>query len=93
MTRRGTSNGNARGSSTDRRARRRWLLRTWRANKPGFVRCYRCGALLDESTVTVDRIIPGCLGGRYVRTNIRPACSGCNSETGGQLARRSGGAK
>lgn len=38
--------------------------------------------------LTIDRIIPGCQGGRYVRTNIRPACGGCNSETGGALARR-----
>jgi 5-methylcytosine-specific restriction endonuclease McrA len=48
-------------------------------------RCYRCGQLLVMSTVTVDRIIPGCKGGTYRRDNIRPACSGCNSETGGKL--------
>lgn len=51
-------------------------------------RCYRCGALLTLDTVTVDRIVPGCNGGRYVRNNIRPACGGCNSETGARLARR-----
>lgn len=58
-------------------------------------RCYRCGALLHEGTVTADRIKPGCKGGTYStpkqdtrtgRTNIRPACGGCNSETGGALA-------
>lgn len=48
-------------------------------------RCYRCGRLLSVDTVTVDRIIPGCLGGTYRRNNIRPACSGCNSSTGGRL--------
>lgn len=36
--------------------------------------------------LTVDRIIPGCKGGTYRRDNIRPACGGCNSETGGALA-------
>ena len=51
-------------------------------------RCYRCGDLLHDETVTVDRIVPGCHGGRYVRTNIRPACGMCNSETGGPLRRR-----
>lgn len=51
-------------------------------------RCYRCALLLTVDTVTVDRIIPGCQGGRYVRNNIRPACGPCNSETGGALARR-----
>lgn len=50
-------------------------------------RCYRCGDLLTEDTVTVDRIIPGCKGGTYRRDNIRPACGPCNSETGGGLRR------
>jgi hypothetical protein len=48
-------------------------------------RCYRCGTLLTVETVTVDRIIPGAAGGTYRRTNIRPACGRCNSETGGAL--------
>lgn len=55
-------------------------------------RCYRCGALLTVETVTVDRIVPGCQGGRYVRGNIRPACGPCNSETGGALRRTKGSA-
>jgi hypothetical protein len=46
-------------------------------------RCYRCGKLCTVDTVTVDRIVPGCQGGTYRRNNIRPACSKCNSETGG----------
>lgn len=105
---RGTSNGNARGSSETRRRRRAWLVETFRSDRdvieiqlfhgPFLVpvlagtegsqptcRCYRCGALLTESTVTVDRIVPGCRGGTYRRTNIRPACGPCNSETGGPL--------
>lgn len=47
-------------------------------------RCYRCGTLLTVDTVTADRIKPGCQGGTYRRENIRPACSDCNSKTGGQ---------
>lgn len=50
-------------------------------------RCYRCGDLLWFGTLTVDRIVPECKGGTYRRTNIRPACSDCNSETGGAMAR------
>lgn len=81
---RGTTNRNARGSSYDRAARRRWLVATFQADRgPRWCRCYRCGTLLTERSVTVDRIVPGCRGGRYVRSNIRPACSTCNSETGG----------
>ncbi|GAA4680285.1 HNH endonuclease signature motif containing protein [Nocardioides nanhaiensis] len=45
-------------------------------------RCFRCGDLLTVATVTVDRIVPGCQGGTYRRTNIRPACSKCNTDLG-----------
>lgn len=88
---RGTSNKNNRGSSYDVRARKYWLLTVWEAVDesgplPGVTRCYRCGDLLDFFTVTVDRIIPECLGGTYRRGNIRPACGKCNSETGAALA-------
>lgn len=103
---RGTTNGNARGSSEGRRRRRAWLMVVWASDAPGFVRCYRCGCHLfnpddwpthlqvrvDLETVaeplTVDRIIPGCQGGTYRRTNIRPACGACNSETGGSVRRK-----
>jgi hypothetical protein len=44
--------------------------------------------LMGAQALTVDRIIPGCQGGTYRRNNIRPACGGCNSETGGALASR-----
>jgi hypothetical protein len=85
-THRGTSNRNARGSSYDRRARRAFLLATF--GDGDTCPCYRCGATLDDSTITVDRIVPGRDGGTYRRGNIRPACGPCNSETGGALARR-----
>lgn len=94
---RGTTNGNSRGSSEDRRRRRAFLVDTfgWRLpNGLGLVCCYLCHVVLLEhedpeapgQSVTVDRITPGCDGGTYERTNIRPACGGCNSETGGKLA-------
>jgi hypothetical protein len=112
--RRGTSNGNARGGSEDRRRRREWLVATYRADVdvvllPGqygeldtvlvtvpvgtegalaACRCYRCGQLLTTETVTVDRIRPGCQGGTYARTNIRPACGRCNSSTGATTRRK-----
>lgn len=144
ITRRGTSNGNDRGNSKARRARREWLIETYAADvdvlrvtrywtagynaddvdvflrplQPGedglvldalrqayleewrddhhlvaptltehlaACRCYRCGTLLTVDSVTVDRIVPGCKGGTYRRSNIRPACGHCNSETGGHL--------
>lgn len=88
-SRRGTSNSNARGSSYDRAARRKYLVVTYESDLgAGTCRCYRCGIFLTEDEVTVDRIVPGCLGGRYTRANIRPACGQCNSETGAKLAQR-----
>jgi hypothetical protein len=104
--RRGTTNGNARGGSDERRRRRAWLVETYRANEDVHVielyhgsivvgvnlgdgvpacRCYRCGVLLTEDTLTVDRIKPGCQGGTYVRSNIRPSCQPCASLTGAVL--------
>ena len=48
-------------------------------------RCYRCGDLLTVDTVSADRIVPGCEGGKYVKGNIRPACMPCQMSTGGVL--------
>lgn len=112
VARRGTTNGNARGGSDERRRRRAWLVETYRADRDVIViknlyhgplvvdvergtenaepacRCYRCGVLLTTETVTVDRIVPGCQGGTYRRTNIRPACGTCNSSTGATVRRK-----
>jgi len=48
-------------------------------------RCFRCGRLLIDATLTADRIKPGVEGGSYCRENIRPACGPCNSSTGSKL--------
>lgn len=111
--RRGTTNANVRGNSADRRRRREWLVREWRANvdllridlagghwievplgegEPAC-RCYRCGGLLTADTVSPDRIDLGCDGGRYTRDNIRPACEGCQSHTGGKVGAQRKAAK
>lgn len=90
MTKRGTSNGNQTGSAKNRAVRRKWLLETFGdgviascalANGPW------CLGTVDSATLTVDRIVPGCKGGRYIRGNIRPACGPCNSRHGGSLRR------
>lgn len=132
---RGSSNGNQRGGSEQRRARRAWLLEAYAADEqlvkvtylpieqgavdympvhiagaigliavqdglpifpPDVVmvelvptaRCYRCGILLHDGTITVDRIIPGAHGGTYRRNNIRPACAKDNSSTGAPIRRK-----
>jgi 5-methylcytosine-specific restriction endonuclease McrA len=88
-TRRGTTNTNARGNTRDRAARKLWLLKSYASDlwPSSRCRCYRCGEALTMDEITVDRIIPGARGGTYRRNNIRPACSRCNSETGGAVRR------
>ena len=87
MSARGTSNTNDRGSSAQRRARKRWLL----SEAAGFggdgttVRCYRCPAVLTYDSLTVDRRLPAILGGTYARPNCRPCCLRCNAVTGVEL--------
>jgi len=85
---RGTSNTNARGSSEDRRRRRRFLLETFGDGTTALCSFENCTELLTEETITVDRIIPGCEGGRYTRGNIRPMCGFHNQSTGGVLGNK-----
>jgi len=84
----GRSNRNERGSSYDRRARRKWLV----SAAAGFggdgtkVPCWECGAMLTEDNVIADRLVPGHLGGTYRRSNIRgPHCTGCSCRQGAAL--------
>jgi len=60
-------------------------LEEWGWTKYHLCRCYRCGKLLDVNSVSPDKIKPQALGGTYRRENIRPACDGCQSLTGGIL--------
>ena len=84
----GRTNRNERGSSYDRRARRRWLV----SAEAGFggdgvkVPCWECGAMLTEDNVTPDRIVPGSEGGTYRRSNIRgPHCTTCSCRQGARM--------
>ena len=84
MTRRGTTNRNARGNSRDRRIRRTWLLVEFGDGVKAP--CSFCGIMLTFETITADRHpIPGIQGGTYRRGNIRPSCGTCNSADGGRL--------
>lgn len=93
MPRRGTSNSNVRGSVHSRRARRAWLVEQHGWPELGLVCCFRCGVPLLQDpdpeapgqSVSVDRILPGVLGGTYGRDNIRPCCEPCNTEMGSAL--------
>lgn len=82
MTRAG---GERRGNSYDRKRRREWLLRTFDPDLgEGVARCHlkisdRCHTIVDDKTMSVDRIDPA---GTYARTNVRPACVPCQNKQG-----------
>lgn len=82
-------NGNQRGSAAERRRRRQWLLDVFGDGVEAMC-CLevsdRCEMLLTLDTLTVDRIVPGCEGGRYVRGNIQPACKPCQDSQGGRVS-------
>jgi hypothetical protein len=82
---RGTTNKYHSGNATDRRVRKQWLLEQFGDGQ--LVACYlqislNCALVLDEQTLTVDRVLPGMNGGRYVRGTILPACGPCTSMEG-----------
>lgn len=70
--------GELRGNSYDRRRRKVWLLKTFGTGRSCL--CHWCRKRLRFETLTVDRLVPGEAGGRYVRRNIVPACLKCNRE-------------
>jgi hypothetical protein len=85
MRSRGTSNANQRGNSRDRARRRRWLVEHYGDGE--LVACFlqisrHCLYVLDEHTVSADRIDPG---GSYRRSNIQPACGPCQCRQGGLI--------
>lgn len=76
------TNTNDRGSTTDRRRRKTWLLETFGDGTTAPC-SFECGEVLTWDTLTVDRYpIAGADGGTYKRDNIRPACRKCNVSDG-----------
>lgn len=74
MKRRG---GDKRGSSYDRKMRKKWLLRTFGDGQT--VPCVHCGEKLTHATLEADRIVAGA---SYRRENIQPSCRLCNARRG-----------
>ena len=48
-------------------------------------RCQYCEELITLSAMTIDHVIPQCMGGGSEWTNIVTACGPCNSEKDAQL--------
>lgn len=88
MRARGTTNSNSRGGTPARRARRKWLLKTFGDGVTADCQLKvspDCLGRVDEITMSIDRHpIPGWKGGKYVQGNIRPSCTPCNLADGCQ---------
>lgn len=86
---RGTTNRNVRGNTSERRARKLWLLDEFGdgVTAPCLIDWdMHCLGTVTVDTLTVDRYpIPGIDGGTYARGHIRPACGPCNSRAGTAL--------
>jgi len=80
MGRRQETKDDKRGNNRDRLARKIWMLTTAKFGGNGHsVDCVHCHTALTLDTVQADRIIPGA---SYRRTNVQPACGGCNRARG-----------
>ena len=77
------SGGDQRGNATDRRRRKLWLIDTFGDGE--YVACRFCWATIDYAGLCVDRIVPGHMGGKYVRNNIQPSCSPCQHRQGADI--------
>lgn len=69
-----------------------WLLATFDVDLGfGVARCHlaisdRCHTIVDDVTLSVDRIDPG---GTYRRENIQPACIPCQTKQGALITHSS----
>lgn len=77
--------GELRGNAADRRRRKLYLLDKFGDGTVVVCAGDACTTVLTFETLTVDRIVMGCDGGRYTRDNIVPKCRPCNSSEGGRV--------
>ncbi len=68
-----------------RRWRRTRLVELYGWPEAGMVGCWLCELVMMADEFTVDRVVPGVLGGTYALDNCRPACRPCNLSRGGLL--------
>ena len=78
--------GELRGNSYDRRRRKLWLLNAFGTGRS--CKCQWCGKRLTFKTLTQDRLLPGDEGGRYIKSNLVPACLKCNQQRHNPKPRR-----
>ncbi|AAN02141.1 HNH endonuclease [Mycobacterium phage Barnyard] len=95
-------NGNDRGNTRDRYARKMFLLEKhgrcivlvegeWTNVVAWVAQCWECSTLVTYDTMIVDRIIPKSKGGRYTRDNIQIHCPTCSHKQGNRIKREISG--
>lgn len=52
--------------------------------------CQYCGGAPGKHSLTVDHVVPRCLGGDHSWSNLATACKRCNSKKGGMIPREAG---
>jgi 5-methylcytosine-specific restriction endonuclease McrA len=52
--------------------------------------CQYCGRVFARHELTLDHVIPRCLGGENTWQNLVAACKGCNQLKGGQTPDEAG---
>lgn len=72
--------GELRGNNTDRARRTQGLLKEFGNGRT--CGCVYCGAVLDKTSLTQDKIYTVEQGGRYRMSNLLPACYDCNHDRG-----------
>jgi 5-methylcytosine-specific restriction endonuclease McrA len=83
---RGNGGADLRGNSKDRKRRKEWMLTEFGDGTTVVCSFEDCDEILTYDTVTADRYpLSGKEGGRYIRSNIRPACGACNSADGTRI--------
>ena len=64
------------------------ILKRFLEKRDGGLFCYRCKRLLsylvssnDETSITIEHVIPRVLGGSHQAENLKLCCKKCNNET------------
>ncbi|MBI4823999.1 MAG: HNH endonuclease [Nitrospirae bacterium] len=60
-------------------ARRLRASQWWKRKRSSGV-CYFCRVTFKPTELTMEHIVPLIRGGRSIRSNIVPACKGCNNK-------------
>lgn len=77
------------GVRPDRKAKRKTTYRGIKRRRlRSDARCYWCKCAIDESSATIDHLVPLSRGGSNASDNLVLACKPCNQRRGASLPQR-----